>query len=187
MSVTPIRLVPMIIIMTLTFYVLCLVITAAYTDLIKLRIPNIMPVLITASFVLAIAIDVFTGAGIFQSPTSHLIAGAIVFAVMLILFFMRLFGGGDAKLIPAVALWVGLQGLPVFLMMTTIIGGILALLSIFLRKTKIGQTLLTKLLHYPKLTDGWFGAMAKGETVIPYGLAIAIGTFAAFRDVGLLP
>lgn len=177
----------MIFIMTLTFYVLGLVVTAAYTDIMKLRIPNILPILIAFSFALALGIDHVADTNVFQSPLSHLIAGVSVFAVMLILFFMRLFGGGDAKLIPAVALWVGLQGLPVFLMITTIVGGLLAVFSIFLRKTKIGQTLLTKLLHYPKLTDGWFGAMAKGETVIPYGIAIAIGTFAAFRDIGLLP
>lgn len=177
----------MLIILTLTFYILGVVLIAAYTDFTRLRIPNILPILIVGGFILAFGADLVLDVNMFQSLTNHVIAGGSVFLVMLVLFFMRLFGGGDAKLLPAIALWTGLQGLPVFLVVTTFVGGILALLSILLRKTKLGQTLLTKLLHYPKLTDGWPAAMAKGEPVIPYGIAIAIGTIFAFRDIGLLP
>jgi len=179
------------VVLALTFYVLGLVAVAAYTDLVKFKIPNIIPVLIVLSFVVALVVDIFTDGSVFQSPVNHLVTGVVVFIVMLVLFFMRLFGGGDAKLIPAVALWIGIQGLPVFLIVTTMAGGVLALLSVFFRKTKIGQVLLTKLRYHPKLilklAGSWFDAMSRGETLIPYGVAIAIGALAAFHDVGLLP
>jgi len=179
------------VVLALTFYVLGLVAVAAYTDLVKFKIPNIIPVLIVLSFVVALVVDIFTDGSVFQSPVNHLVTGVVVFIVMLALFFMRLFGGGDAKLIPAVALWIGIQGLPVFLIVTTMAGGVLALLSVFFRKTKTGQVLLTKLRYHPKLilklAGSWFGAMSRGEALIPYGVAIAIGALAAFHDVGLLP
>lgn len=177
----------MIFILTLTFFALGVALVAAYTDFIKLRIPNILPLLIVGSFITAYIIELVADTGQFQNISSHLFAGGCVFIVMVILFFMKLFGGGDAKLIPAVALWVGLQGLPTFLMITTFVGGGLALLSLFFRKTKIGQHALTKLIHHPRLARGWLEAMAKGEVVIPYGVAIAVGSFVAFYDIGLLP
>lgn len=177
----------MLFILTLILFTLGVIGAAAWSDFIKLRIPNILPLLVVGGFVIAFGIDALIQGGVFQSWGSHALAGGAVFMVMIILFFMNLFGGGDAKLIPAVSLWIGVTGLPVFLMVTTAIGGVLALSSITLRRTKAGQAILTKLLQYPKLTDGWVGAMAKGEAVIPYGIAIAGGAVTAFCSVGLLP
>lgn len=177
----------MLVILTLTVFSIGLLFAAAYSDVTRLRIPNFLPAIIVACFAVAYAIGIVFDTGLFQSFQSHLIAGGGAFIIMTTLFFMNLFGGGDAKLIPAVALWVGIKGLPHFLMIMAIIGGLLALASIALRKTKHGQKIITTLIRYPAFQDGWGGALAKGENVVPYGVAIACGAVAGFRAGGLLP
>lgn len=164
------------------------IIAAAITDFLKLRIPNIIPIVTVVMFAMVWILDQMMDLSIFDQPIKdHLLSGALIFGVMLTLYVMRLFGGGDAKLIPAVCLWIGMQGLPVFLLATTIAGGCLALMSIVLRKTGFGNLIVTKLIHYQSLQDGWIGALARGENAVPYGIAIAIGTVIGFRDIGLLP
>lgn len=177
-----------VVLLALTLFTSGLIIAGAITDFLKLRIPNILPILIIGCFAGAYTLHMTLDSNAsFQDLSSHLYAFIGSLIVMMILFFMRLFGGGDAKIIPAIALWTGAQGLGVFLMLTTIAGGVLALLSIALRKTKIGQKLISKLLKYQSLQDGWVGALAKGTNVVPYGIAIAVGGIGAFRSLGYLP
>lgn len=173
---------------TLTLFTSGLIMAGAVTDFLKLKIPNILPILIIGCFAIAYPLAMHLGtAASFQPLSSHLTAFGISFVAMAILFFMRLFGGGDAKMIPAVTLWCGTDGLGIFLMIMSIIGGLLAIISITTRKTKFGQTLITKLLKYQSLQNGWVNALAKGTNVVPYGIAIAIGGIAAFRTLGYLP
>jgi prepilin peptidase CpaA len=177
----------MTIILTLIVFTSGLIMAAAVTDFLKLKIPNSVSGAIIICFTIAYGTQEILGKNAFQDLSSHLISGGVMLAIMMVLFFLKLFGGGDAKLIPAVALWTGLNGLPLFLMVTTISGGALALVSIALRKTKTGQRFVTKMLRFPTLQNGWIGALAKGENVVPYGIAIAIGAIVSFRHIGYLP
>lgn len=178
----------MVIGLALILFTLGAVIAAAFTDFLKLKIPNIIPIIVAIGFVLAWGTHHQLDLGIFQqSLTTHLIVGGCMFFLMITLFFLKLFGGGDAKLIPAVALWVGTQGLPAFLFITTVVGGLLAVISIILRKTTVGKKIVATLLHAPRLQRGWIRALSKGENVVPYGVAIAVGTVWSFRSIGLLP
>lgn len=177
----------MIIILTLILFTVGIIIAGGVTDFIKLKIPNLFPILIVTTFIIAYVINILMGLNAFESLKSHIITASVMFVIMLILFFFKLFGGGDAKIIPAITLWIGISGLPTFLMITSVMGGVLALISIGLRKTTIGQTLLTKLLRLPYMQNGWIASMAKGQNVVPYGIAIAIGAIASFRSVGYLP
>lgn len=177
----------MIIILTLILFTSGLIIAASVTDILRMKIPNILPALIIGGFVVAWGIKMALGLDVFQSATSHFATALVVLVIMMILFFTGVFGGGDAKLIPAIALWVGVQGLPSFLMVTSVVGGVLALISITLGKTKLGQKILTKLIKKPALQNGWVGEMVKGRNTIPYGIAIATGGIVAFRTVGYLP
>ena len=52
----------------------------------------------------------------FASWKSHLLAAAGVFAITFVLFTTNMIGAGDSKLCTAYALWVGLLGLPAFLL-----------------------------------------------------------------------
>jgi len=177
-----------VVLLTLTLFTSGLIIASAVTDFLKLRIPNIISILIILCFVGAYGLHMVleTNAS-FQDLSSHLYAFGGTLVVMMVLFFLKLFGGGDAKIIAAISLWTGTQGLGMFLMLTTIAGGVLAITSIILRKTKIGQKLISKMLRYQSLQDGWVGALAKGTNVVPYGIAIAVGGIGAFRSLGYLP
>ncbi len=177
----------MIIILTLILFTSGLIIAASVTDILRMKIPNILPALIISGFVVAWIFKMILGLNVFQSATSHFAAAGIMLVIMMILFFAGVFGGGDAKIIPVITLWIGVQGLPAFLMVTSLTGGILALMSIALRKTSFGQKILTRLINKPYLQNGWIGEMVKGHNTIPYGIAIAIGGIVAFRTVGYLP
>jgi prepilin peptidase CpaA len=177
-----------VLLFALALFTAGLMVSAALSDLAKLTIANIISILIAVCFFVAYGLNyAFGHDGIFQSLSSHLIAGGVMFAIMVGLFFMKLFGGGDAKIIPAISLWVGLDGLALFLMITSVGGGLLAIISIGLRKTRLGNLTLEKLSHHPKLKDGWFGALAQDKKIVPYGIAIAIGGVWTFRHLGYLP
>lgn len=177
-----------VVLLTLTVFTAGLIIAGAVTDFLKLRIPNIIPLLIILCFVGAYGLHMVldTNAS-FQDLSSHLYAFGGTLVVMMVLFFLKLFGGGDAKIIAAIALWTGTSGLAHFFMITTVMGGILAITSLTLTKTKIGKTIITKLLKHHSLQNGWVGALAKGTNVVPYGIAIAVGGIGAFRSLGYLP
>jgi hypothetical protein len=95
---------------------------AAFWDVREYRIPNSISLAIAGIFP-AYAIS----AGLTAWP-SHLVVGGGVFLVCLALFALRYIGGGDAKLISATALWAGPYYLVDFLLITTVVGGLMALL-----------------------------------------------------------
>jgi len=74
-------------------------------------------------------------------------------------------GGGDAKLIPAVALWAGPGTLAAFLFVTAVTGGLIALAMIAVRRLRPAS--------------GGTGESQAGATAlqggVPYGFAIAVG------------
>lgn len=148
--------------LTLHICVLMLVCFAAYEDVRYLRIRNTIAIAVAVLFIPMLVIMPFSLA------LTHVITSAVVFAVCVGLYFARVFGGGDAKLLGAVALWPALPQIPAFILVMAFAGGVIALTALVLKRT----TLLPKLAA--KAGDkSWFGAMARGETVVPYGIAIA--------------
>ena len=177
----------MIIALTLILFTIGLCLAASVSDFLHLKIPNVLPGLVIVIFAITAILDHLMGLGLFTNTVSNLIIGVLTFAIMLVCFFTGLFGGGDAKMITALSFWMGIIGMPVFLMVTTISGALLAIVSIALRKTKPGQRLLAQLNTYEQLQNGWVAAMATEKNVIPYGIAIAFGAIGGFRASGLLP
>jgi prepilin peptidase CpaA len=102
---------------------------------------------------------------------SHLAAAAVVFILTALLFALGAFGGGDSKAATAFALWTGLQGLPVFLICVTILGAILGIASLCLRKKRLFSSLPA---------ESWPARAYAGESVVPYGIAIFAGAVSAF-------
>jgi prepilin peptidase CpaA len=81
-----------------------------------------------------------------------------------ILFFSAgWFGGGDAKLMAAAALWIGFDDLLVYFTQVAILGGVLAIAILAYRR------LPATALPGPD----WALRLHKSGTGIPYGLAIA--------------
>lgn len=81
-------------------------------------------------------------------------AAVAVFAIFVGLFALGVMGGGDVKMIGAIALWLPLAPLGRMLVVMAIAGGALTLLMLILHRR----------------------AKKPGQPEIPYGVAIAIGT-----------
>lgn len=138
-----------------------ILLTACVFDLRQFRIPNALPLALIAVFVIKAAAI----AGVAVWP-GHLAAFAITLGLGILAFSFGCIGGGDAKLIAALALWFGLPDLPSFLAMTGMAGGILALTLVVLRRLPRPSTAHPSMSSTaPKLLD-------RGAP-IPYALPIA--------------
>jgi prepilin peptidase CpaA len=134
---------------------------AAITDIRSLRIPNLIPVLLIALF--------FVAALATRRPVawgSHLAAAGIILAVGIGLFAWGKFGGGDVKLLTAVSLWQGLHLLPALLVAVAIVGGVLGLVCLLMRRSGFGVFLAARGIQAISLEDG---------AGIPYAVAIGVG------------
>lgn len=138
---------------------------ASITDYRELQIPNTVSLLAIAGFIIAYASSYFgQDAEIYSSLTSHIGAAVIIFVVTAVLFVMKVFGAGDAKMASAYALWIPMVDLPSYLIIMTIVGGLLGLFSLVFRKLKISSSLGSE----------WVATLQKGGSAVPYGIAIAI-------------
>ena len=151
-----------------------LVIIAALTDATTFTIPNRISLLLLAAYVpaslllgrplAAVAVEAGIGA-------AALVAGMGMFAAGWI-------GGGDAKLFAASALWLGWAGLPLFLLVTALSGGALAVLLLNARSPVLNS--------YFKRAPGWLARLVTPGENVPYGVAIAAGALAAFPRSALM-
>jgi prepilin peptidase CpaA len=106
-----------------------LLIAAAASDITRYRIPNTIVYAIVAAFAVG-AIFNFAWPAIVWP----LLAGVAMFLLGAGLFALGLFGGGDVKLIAAMALWTGFADLPRFLLIMGAAGGLLGLVLLLKRR-----------------------------------------------------
>ncbi len=132
---------------------------AAWSDLCALRIANRDPVLLVLAFLAAAVAQGFGG----WDLASHCAAALVVFAGGAGLFALGIWGGGDAKLLAAAALWTGFAGLPRLLGVMAVAGGGIALIVLALGRLGGGKA-GTRMM--------WLGGLMGGKHV-PYGIAIA--------------
>lgn len=143
-------------------YVLALVI-AGLSDLVSLRIPNRL----TGALALAFPVAALLGhGGGVVDWLSHLEAGAAVFAAAALLFACRILGGGDVKLLAAMALWSGLHLVVPLLLLVAAIGGLFALVVLGLRQPLAQASIVAVLRRVP--------AFIHSRMPIPYGVPIAV-------------
>lgn len=126
-------------------------------------IPNWLNLLIMASYPLLLV----TG---WPEPWwGGLAAFACMLAVGMTLFFFGIMGGGDVKLLAVSMLWTGWSAASLqFLIYTALVGGVLALAVIIIRRTL--APLYVRLAPARTLPRIWMR-----KEPIPYGLAIAGG------------
>lgn len=147
-----------------------LTVAAALSDLRRLRIPNRLCGLIAGLY------PVY---GLSLSVTPPWMAAALVavavLAVGFALFAVGFFGGGDVKLLAALALWSGTTGILPLLAITAVAGGLMALIAASplkyltaLASEKCGNLILRDALLAGRL---------------PYGLAIAAGGLMMFAGL----
>jgi prepilin peptidase CpaA len=105
-----------------------LLVAAGCFDVMRLRIPNLIPLGLLALFALEVLLGTSAAA-----PLNHLVAMLLALVLLLPLFALEMLGGGDVKLLAAVALWLGMGNLAPLLILVGIAGGIFALLWLALR------------------------------------------------------
>lgn len=135
---------------------------AIYTDTLHFLIPNRISIGIVAlwpAWVLAAWPEV--------DPLRSILMAAIVFMVGFTLFSRGVFGGGDAKLLAALALWAGPGHILTMGLVTSIAGGGVAL--VYLAGALIRRRQLIASTGTPVPLS-----IVLGEPV-PYGIAIAVG------------
>ncbi len=144
-----------------------MLVAAGIGDFLTMRIPNWL----TGTMILAFFVMALIAGMPWQIMLWHVLAGVLVLAVGMLLFFTIKFGGGDAKMLAAGALWVGWQGLVPFIFYTALSGGVLAIVAMI--------WVYLKLSHGESET-GWVKKMFSRKIDVPYGLAIAGGGILAF-------
>jgi len=105
-----------------------LLLAASGFDVLKLRIPNMIPLGLLALF----ACEVLLGTRP-PAPLEHLLAMILALLILLPLFALDMLGGGDVKLLAVIALWLGMAKLAPLLILVGIGGAIFALLWLTIR------------------------------------------------------
>lgn len=158
---------PAIVVTWALYFLLC---CAAWTDFRSLRIPNPISAGVAALFPLYAWLTDMPAETIFLQ---HASASLAVLALGLLGFATGKLGGGDAKLLAAVALWLGWPDLTPGLLAIALIGAGICFALLALRASALPLWLDLKGLHSVALENG------KG---VPYAVAIAAG-FALVRLV----
>ncbi len=138
-----------------------LTVWAGAVDVLTRAIPNKVAMALAACF-----IPFALAAGLSPSQVAaHAACAGLVLALGFLLYSQRLFGGGDAKLLAASALWFGFDSLLPLLSATALAGGALSLFSLATQAAaaQLGLTL-------------------SPSRTIPYGAAVATGALAVFPD-----
>lgn len=161
------------------FAVLGLGILAGLSDLRGMTIPNLYSGLILGAFPLCYVLMWAFGVqeDIFASLWSHIGAAALIFAISAAMFYFGIMGAADSKLASAYALWLGLAPLPLFLFVMTLVGAVLGVAALYIKKNKPVQS--------PK-EGGWIAQLQAGKNKVPYGIAIVIGAAYGFYVAGYL-
>jgi prepilin peptidase CpaA len=123
---------------------------------------------ILADFIILAAIAGAYGTLDPMSAVSGLGAGAVMLIAGFALFAAGIFGGGDAKLLAASAVWFGWPGLFRFIILVALMGGLLALAVLGLRRVASRRA-----WNGPK----WVISLCSGDHGIPYGSAIAAASW----------
>jgi len=114
---------------------------------------------------------------LFANPvhvTESLLAATILFLLLIVIYQRGWIGGGDVKLLVALAIGLPLMGVIQLLTVTALAGGVLALVHLMMR-----------LLPYPKLAPAGSSLVRRVYAIerwrnlrhapLPYGVAIACG------------
>ncbi len=137
---------------------------AVVSDFRHLQIPNWTSVTIVLAFppvALLAKMDLAT-LGL------HLGVGVVLFAFCAFIFARGLIGGGDAKLLAAIGVWPGLNGIGSYLIVVALLGGLLALAGLLFRRWPA-----------PGSLGGvaWLRPGREGPQLLPYGVAIGLGAY----------
>ena len=126
---------------------------AAVCDVLFRRIPNLLVVAVAGLYV----VDVVVARGASWHPGDLVVAGGVL-GLGFAAFAAGALGGGDAKLLAALSLWMGWPAVVPFTLITAVLGGAIALGIVVWRA--LGAVGVTAAQRHP-------------VTTVPYGVAVA--------------
>jgi prepilin peptidase CpaA len=150
-------------------YVVALI-AAGASDLTRYEIPNGLSAALIGAFALLLPSLPLT------VLAEHLSAGLAVLVGAFLLFAVGLWGGGDAKLVAAASVWIGWRELAAFLLLTALLGAILALALLLARRLLAGRAGQHR----------WYSRLLSPSEGVPYGVAIAAAALALTPRLGVV-
>jgi prepilin peptidase CpaA len=145
---------------------------AAASDLVSMTISNRLCLALIAGFALC---AVVVGMEL-PEIGRHLAAGGLVLAVAFGFFAAGWIGGGDAKLVAAIALWFGFDQLVPYLAIAGVFGGILTMLILMLR---------ARPLPAPAAGWNWARRLHAANQGVPYGIALAFAALFVLPETAI--
>jgi prepilin peptidase CpaA len=145
---------------------------AASSDLLTMKIANwLVLVLVAAYFVMA-----FTAGIPLEQIGMSVAAAAVVLAIAFAFFAFGWIGGGDAKLVAATTLWVGLGMMFQYLIYAALLGGGLTLLILGLRRYPLPSALQKQ---------RWLDRLHDSKSGVPYGITLAIAALLVYPETAI--
>jgi len=142
---------------------------AASSDLFTMTISNRVSLILVGAF---FALALMTGMPLAEIGM-HVAAALAVLVVTFVFFARGWIGGGDAKLAAATALWLGFDQLLNYLVIASLIGGVLTLLILRFRLMPLPAFLAEQ---------DWAKRLHRMDTGIPYGIALALAALAIYPE-----
>ena len=146
---------------------------AAGWDLASYTIPNLLPAVIAAAFLIFAALAGLAGA----AWGAHLAAGLVALVAGFAFFAAGWIGGGDAKLFAATALWFGFGDLASYALVAAALGGVLTIAILVVRRVPLPGLLIRQ---------GWIARLHDHRNGIPYGVALATGALVVLPSAQIL-
>jgi prepilin peptidase CpaA len=143
------------------------IVWAGIGDIRSFTITNQTNLLLAASFIL-LALPMGLG---WEAVWDHVKIGLVTCLIATIMFYFGIFGGGDAKMAGAIALWLGSAPIIAFVFYTALAGGILGLILLIGRR-------LAKAYGLPK-SPKWARRILRRQSAVPYGVALGVGALIA--------
>lgn len=140
----------------------------AVWDLATMTIPNLLTIALAAMFFVLVP---FAGLE-WQTVALHAGAGALMLLVGMAMFAFGWIGGGDAKFVAAIALWIGWYDLLPYLLVASLLGGGLTLLLLWFRTLPLPLFMVKR---------EWIARLHDKETGIPYGVALGAAGLLMFQ------
>ncbi|GAA4127992.1 prepilin peptidase [Aminobacter aganoensis] len=147
---------------------------SAVSDTMSMTIANRVPLLLLGVF---LVVAPLTGMA-WVDIGMHLAAGALLLTVTFAMFALGGMGGGDAKLIAASAVWMGL-GMPLmqYLLVSAVFGGMLTLAILAFRSS---------VLAHITSQNMFLRNFSKDAGGVPYGIALGIGGLLTYPSSPLM-
>ena len=142
---------------------------AGFSDLFTMRISNKLVLALIVGF---FALALFVGLPLSEIGM-HLACAALVLVFAFAFFAFGWIGGGDAKLISATTLWLGLGMMLPYLIYASLLGGALTLILLAARRYPLPDRLRAV---------KWVDRLHDSKTGVPYGIALAVAGILVYSD-----